>query len=31
LGLGCEFLDAGGDVLRALQRFIEDAQKRRAS
>lgn len=29
--LGCEFLDAGGDVLRALQRFIDDAQKRRAA
>ena len=29
--LGCAFVDAGGDVIRALQRFIDDAQKRRAS
>lgn len=29
--LGCEFVAPGGDVLRVLQRFIDDAQKRRAS
>lgn len=29
--LGCEFVAPGGDMLRALRRFIDDAQKRRAS
>ena len=26
--LGCEFVRAGGDALRALQRFIDQTQKR---